>query len=259
MPGTSYVLVVAGSDPVGGAGLQADLKTLAAHEVYAATAVTLLTVGNTKGVREVHPLPPELIHRQLLAVLSDFGPAVIKTGAMPNRDALDRLTDTFEPFPPLALVGDPVLVTKNGERLADDSLVGGWRELLPRVTILTPSATEAGLLTGLTVRSVEDAGRAAQKLCKMGAKAVLVKGRELDQHRSQVTDVLCVNGDISHLRAGRLPTTIHGSGDMFGSALAAHLARGASLEDAIRGARRYLRGRLSTAVQRGQGLVSPNF
>lgn len=236
-----YVLIVAGSDPSGCAGLQADLKTIAAHNVHAATVITVLTAGNTRGVSGVRTVSADFVLAQLQAVLSDFGPGIVKTGVLPNADTICTLKSALDEIPPLALVADPVLLTKTGERLADDSAVFAWKSLLPYATVLTPSASEASLLTSLPVHTLAEAEHAALALRELGAQAVLIKGRELQDNPEMVIDVLCTCDGCIRMPAPREQIQSHGTGDTLASAIAANLAQGIPLERAIRLAQTYVR------------------
>jgi hydroxymethylpyrimidine kinase/phosphomethylpyrimidine kinase len=249
-----YILVIAGSDPSGSAGIQADLKTITAHGLYAATVITTLTVGNSYGVSAVESVPANFVLAQLRAVLCDFGPGIVKTGVLPDAETIAGVKTALNEVPPLALVADPVLVTKTGERLADESAISAWRKFLPHVTLLVPSASEASLLTSLPVSTVVEAEQAARQLCGLGAQAVLIKGRELQDEPDRITDVLCTGEGYIRLYAPRLPTQAHGTGDTLASAIAANLARGIALENAIKYAQTYVRNLLAHAIPRGAGL-----
>lgn len=247
-----YVLIVAGSDPSGCAGLQADLKTVT--NVHAATVVTALTAGNTRGVSDVRTVSADFVLAQLQAVLSDFGAGIVKTGVLPNAETIRTLKRALDEVPPLGLVADPVLLTKTGEQIADDSAISAWKSLLPYATLVTPSASEAALLTSLPVRNLAEAEHAAQALHELGAQAVLIKGRELQDTPEMVTDVFCPRYGCVRMPAPREQTQSHGTGDTLASAIAANLAQGIPLERAIRLAQAYVRHLLSHALSRGSDL-----
>jgi len=249
-----YILIVAGSDPSGGAGLQADLKTIVSHGVYAATVITTLTVGNSRGVSAVQPVPADFVFSQLHAVLTDFGAGIVKTGVLPDSTTVAALERALDEVPPLALVADPVLLTKTGECLADERAVSAWHKLLARVTVITPSASEAALLTSLPVRTLAEAERAALTLCKLGAQAVLIKGRELQDDPNFITDVFCTCDGLVRMTAPRIFYQSHGTGDTLASAIAANLALGIPLERAIKLSQSYVRNLLHGATPRGSGL-----
>lgn len=241
MDSASYVLIVAGSDPSGFAGLQADLKTVAAHNIHGATVVTALTVGNSRGVSDIQTVSADFVFAQLQAVLSDLGSGIVKTGVLPNAGIIHVLKKALDEVSPLALVADPVLVTKTGDRIADDSAVSSWKTLVPKATLVTPSASEAALLTSMPVRYLKDAERAGLALCELGAQAVLIKGRELQEMPEMVTDVFCTCQGCQHLSAPREPAHRNGTGDSLASAIAANLAKGISLENAIQLGQTYVR------------------
>lgn len=246
---TSVALTVAGSDPSGGAGLQADIKTFHQHGVYGASVVTLLTVQNTRGVTQVKALDPALVLAQLEAVVEDLPVRAAKTGALGSAALLRAVGERAErlAFP---LVVDPVMVSKHGAPLMDADAVAALREhLLPRAWLLTPNAHEAAALTGVTVRGVDDLARAAERLHALGARRVLVKGGALAGARS--VDLLSADGAQRLVPAPRLASrALHGTGCVLSAAITARLARGEALVPAVEAAKRFV----TRAIQRAPGL-----
>jgi len=231
-------LTIAGSDPSGGAGIQADLKTFHQFGVYGEAVITLITVQNTLRVIRVECLAPELVIQQAQAVLEDIRPGAAKTGALGNRaivEAVARLAEEFN-FP---LVVDPVMISKHGAALiADDAREAVKRSLLPRAYLLTPNLHEAATLAGMPVENVDQMRAAAKALCEMGACAVLVKGGHL---AGSATDVLYTGGEWHELSGPRIETRhTHGTGCTYSAAITAALARGIPLLEAARSAKRFI-------------------
>lgn len=244
-------LTIAGSDPSGGAGLQADLKTFHQHGVYGMAAVTLLTVQNTVSVQRVDVLSPELVRAQVEAVLADLPPRAVKTGALGNAAVIEVVAALRLAVP---LVVDPVMVSKHGHALlADDATAALRSKLLPVTTLLTPNTLEAAALWGQPVQTVAHAEAAARALASLGPKAVLVKGGHLGG--PQAVDVLFYEGRITHFSGPRVDTRhTHGTGCTYSAAITAGLAQGKTLEDAVRAAKAWLGQALATAPGLGQGI-----
>ncbi len=226
-------LTIAGSDPSGGAGLQADLKTFHRFGVYGEAVVTLITVQNTRGVTRVDSLAADLVVQQIGAVLSDIPPAAAKTGALGSKEvvaAVAAAAATFH-FP---LVVDPVMISKHGARLLDDDSARVLVEqLLPHAFLLTPNLDEAAAITGLMVNDRVSMIRAAEKLIALGAANVLVKGGHLAGDALDI--LLTASGEIHEFTAVRIATPhTHGSGCTYSAAITAELAKGAGLVDAVR-------------------------
>jgi hydroxymethylpyrimidine/phosphomethylpyrimidine kinase len=243
------VLIIAGSDSGGGAGIQADIKTVTALGGYAATAITAITVQNTLGVTGIHPIPLDLVEAQARAVLEDIGADVIKTGMLGTRELVDCLAYLLAGYPGIPLVLDPVMVATSGDTLVGEGVVDAIRErLLPHAALITPNAPEAEKLTGLTVSTTQQQAEAGQKLVDMGADAALVKGGHLSG--SVITDVLVTPTMKMVFETRRQDTrNTHGTGCTLASAIAAGLAKGASLLGAIEAAGSYL----SEAIRRAPG------
>jgi hydroxymethylpyrimidine/phosphomethylpyrimidine kinase len=246
-------LTIAGSDPSGGAGIQADLKTFHQFGVYGEAVITLLTAQNTRCGGRVEVLPAGLVMEQLQAVLEDIPPAATKTGALGSGEivgALARAVDTFH-FP---LVVDPVLTGKRGQVLLDSSAVTALRDdLLPRAALITPNVPEAETLAGLAIRGPEEMRRAAEILRGMGARAVLIKGGHLEAN-AKMLDLLLDGGEWHEFPAPRLETRhTHGTGCTYSAAITAGLACGHTLPSAIARAKQYLHEAIRTAPALGSG------
>ena len=250
------VLSIAGSDSGGGAGVQADLKTFAALGCFGMTAITALTAQNTTGVRSIHAVPLQILADQIDAVVEDIGADAVKIGMLHSAPTVQAVADAIDRHQLRQVVLDPVMVATSGATLIDPqavaSLVG---ELFPRTALVTPNLDEAALLVDRPLRSEADMESAARELLGRGANAVLIKGGHLDG--DTVSDLLLEKGDYPlWMRAPRIATAnTHGTGCTLSSAIAAHLALGADLPQAVRQAREFVRGALEAgaAVRTGNG------
>ncbi|MBI1405023.1 MAG: bifunctional hydroxymethylpyrimidine kinase/phosphomethylpyrimidine kinase [Caulobacter sp.] len=247
------VLIIAGSDSGGGAGVQADIKTVTMLGGFAATAITALTVQNTLGVSAVHPVPLEIIEAQGRAVLDDIGADAIKTGMLGDAATIAvaaRLIDSAQGVP---AVIDPVMIAKGGAALLAPEAVGAlMSELVPRAALLTPNAPEAASLTGLAIDSADDLRRAGDALMRRGALAVLMKGGHLDGER--VTDILMTPTGETLFEGPRLETRhTHGTGCTLASACAVGLAQGLDLTAAVARAWDYVHRAIAGAPGLGAG------
>ena len=242
------VLVIAGSDSGGGAGLQADIKAITVLGGFAATAVTAVTVQNTLGVSGVLAMPPDLIEAQVRAVLDDIGADVIKTGMLGDAATVERVADLLDAYRIPAVI-DPVMVAKGGQALLADSAVQTLASrLLPHATLLTPNAPEAAALTGLRVETTDDLRRAGIALLGRGAAAVLMKGGHIPGDR--VVDLLITPEGETAFEGARIDTRhTHGTGCTRASAVAAGLARGLPLVSAVADAHAYV----GEAIRRAPG------
>ena len=246
------VLIIAGSDSGGGAGIQADIKTVTMLGGYAMTAVTAITVQNTLGVTGVHPIPLEIIEAQGRAVLDDIGADAVKTGMLGTAETVEiaaRLLDHAG----VAAVVDPVMVAKGGAPLLEDRAVSAVKRLmLPRAALLTPNAPEAEALTGLAVNTTDDLRRAGEALLAMGARAVLMKGGHVAGER--VIDLLITPDGETVFEAERIETRhTHGTGCTLASACATGLAQGMSLTEAVARAWDYVHQAMLSAPGLGAG------
>jgi len=242
------VLIIAGSDSGGGAGVQADIKTVTALGGYAASAITAITVQNTQGVTAIHPIPPAIVEAQAQAVLTDIGADAIKIGML--GEAAEAVARVLEAWPDIQAVIDPVMIAKGGAALADDRVVAILRErLVGCAALLTPNAPEAAALTGLAVKTTDDLRRAGEALLAAGCRAVLMKGGHIAGDR--VTDVLMTAAGEATFEGPRIATRhTHGTGCTLASACATGLAQGLTLEAAV--ARAW--GYVAEAIRRAQGL-----
>jgi hydroxymethylpyrimidine/phosphomethylpyrimidine kinase len=250
------VLSIAGSDSGGGAGIQADLKTIAALGCYGMTAITALTAQNTLGVRSIHAVPLQTLADQIDAVAEDIGVDAVKIGMLHSADTVRTVAVALErhSFPHIVL--DPVMIATSGAVLIDREAIAVLvRELFPKAAIITPNLDEASLLVGRPLDSEETMEAAARQLLGMGARAVLLKGGHLAGET--VSDLLMTSDSAAQWsRAPRIPSpNTHGTGCTLSSAIAAHLALGSSLPEAVELARAYVRGALQAgaAVRTGAG------
>jgi hydroxymethylpyrimidine/phosphomethylpyrimidine kinase len=226
------VLAIAGSDSGGGAGVQADIKTITALGGYAASAITAVTVQNTLGVHGVHPIPPPIIAAQIRAVLADIGADAIKTGMLGDASAIEAVLDALAEFPSIPLVVDPVMVAKGGASLLADGALGSLRRLIALADVVTPNAPEAAVLTGFPIETTDDLRRAGEALLTSGVRAVLMKGGHVGG--DSVIDLLITPAGETVLEGSRIATRhTHGTGCTLASACAAGLAQGLRLEDAV--------------------------
>jgi hydroxymethylpyrimidine/phosphomethylpyrimidine kinase len=247
------VLVIAGSDSGGGAGIQADIKTITALGGYAATAITAVTVQNTLGVTGVHPIPLEVIAAQARAVLDDIGADAIKTGMLGDAAVVETVAQALDYAAGVPAVVDPVMVAKGGAPLLAEAAIGAVKSLMiPRATLLTPNAPEAGALTGLLVETTDDLRRAGEALLALGAHAVLMKGGHVAGER--VVDVLMTAAGETTFEGERIQTRhTHGTGCTLASACAAGLAKGLKLEEAVAQAWNYVHEAMLRAPGFGAG------
>jgi hydroxymethylpyrimidine/phosphomethylpyrimidine kinase len=248
------VLIVAGSDSGGGAGIQADIKAVTAMNAFAATAITALTAQNTEGVHGVVAVDPAFIAQQIEVVLTDIGADALKTGMLHSAEVIGVVAASLKKHAPgVPLVVDPVMVAKGGHRLLLSEAEAALRDtLVPMAALITPNLPEAEVLTGFPVRTEADMARAAEHLARLGAQAVLLKGGHLEG--DVVVDLLFVGGRIERFEDRRIPSrSTHGTGCTLASAIAAGLAQKMSLKDAVVRARSYVRRAIETAPGFGRG------
>src|SRR4051794_1486918 len=248
------VLIIAGSDSGGGAGIQADIKTVTMLDGFAATAITALTAQNTLGVFGILPIPPEFIRQQIDIVLDDIGADAIKTGMLHDAAVIETVAAALvERAPQVPLVLDPVMVAKGGAPLIEAAAIDALKDLLaPRAAVLTPNLPEAEILAGCRIESVTAMHKVADMLLALGCRAVLLKGGHLAG--DTLHDVLATEAGHrtwSHARIESRHT--HGTGCTLASAIAAGLAQGLAVEAAVDRARNYVRDAIATAPGIGQG------
>lgn len=246
------VLTIAGSDSSGGAGIQADIKTMIMNGVYAMSAVTALTAQNTTGVRAILEVSPEFLLQQLDAVFEDIYPDAIKIGMVPSGQLIRVIVDRLRRYGAKKIVVDPVMVSTSGSVLMKEEARAILEEqLLPMAAVITPNIPEAEVLTGRKIRNREDMEAAALHLGIRGIRAVLLKG---GHSVSDADDLLYANGRLTWFPGRRIqnPNT-HGTGCTLSSAIASALARGMSMEDAVREAKDYISGALESDLDLGKG------
>lgn len=246
-------LTIAGSDSGGGAGIQADLKTFAAFGVFGVSAITALTAQNTTGVTAVHIAPPDIVTAQIEAVASDIGVDAVKTGMLATAAIVECVAAAVRALELSNLVVDPVMIAKSGDRLlADDAVAVLKTDLLPLARVVTPNVPEAEVLAGMAIRTAADLEEAARRIAGLGPRAVLLKGGHLPS--ADVVDLLFEDGRVrrwSHARVSG-PNT-HGTGCTFAAALAACLARGTSLEEAVPRVKAYVASAIAHGPALGRG------
>jgi hydroxymethylpyrimidine/phosphomethylpyrimidine kinase len=260
----SIALTIAGSDSSGGAGIQADLKTFSALGVYGASAITALTAQNTRGVRGIFEVPADFVVAQIDAVMSDLDVRAAKTGMLANGAIVSAVARALDACPAVPLVCDPVMVATSGDvLLAPDAVAAYKDQLIPRATLITPNLPEAArLLEALPAATLSEMEEQARALLKLGSSAVLLKGGHATG--GVAIDILAWKGRLERLEAPRIETPhTHGTGCTLSAAVAALLARGAGLEEAVRGAKTFVWRALAAGaglgVGRGRGPVDHLF
>ncbi len=246
------VLTIAGSDCSGGAGIQADIKTITAHKLYAMSAITALTAQNTTGVYGIMEATPEFVANQLDCIFQDIRPDAVKIGMVSNSKIIEVIVDKLKEYKAENIVVDPVMVATSGSKLlSDDACEALITKLLPLGTVITPNIPEAEVLCGFEIKNTDDMIRAAEKISTMVDGGILIKGGHLV---STATDLLYKDGKISWFSAERVdnPNT-HGTGCTLSSAIASNLAKGYSLNESIANAKDYLTGALKAQLNLGRG------
>ncbi|CAN5790171.1 bifunctional hydroxymethylpyrimidine kinase/phosphomethylpyrimidine kinase [soil metagenome] len=246
-------LTIAGSDSGGGAGIQADLKTFAAHGIYGTSAITAITAQNTLGVTAWVALEADMVIAQIEAVAGDLCADAVKTGMLANAAIVEAVAATVRSLDLPQLVVDPVMVAKGGDRLLEDAAIDAMRtQLIPLAHVVTPNIPEAEVLAQMQIRSLGDMKEAGRRILALGARVVLVKGGHLEGPES--IDVACTKQGATEFRGPRIVTAhTHGTGCTLASAIAANLARGLGELDAIGAARAYVEGAIRNAPGLGRG------
>jgi hydroxymethylpyrimidine/phosphomethylpyrimidine kinase len=247
------VLTIAGSDSGGGAGIQADLKTFAAHGCYGVTAITAVTAQNTVAVTAAHALPTELVTAQIEAVAADITVHATKTGMLATAAIVEAVAAAIAALDLPNLVVDPVMVAKSGDTLLDpDAVRAMCAELVPLARVVTPNIPEAEAMTGLRIRTLDDVRQAAARIRDMGPTAVVIKGGHADG--DDIVDLLMTADGVRELHVPRIHTrNTHGTGCTFASAIAAQLALGRSVPEAVAHAQAYVAGAIRHALAIGHG------
>lgn len=249
------VLAIGGSDSSGGAGVQADLQSIAANGGRPVIAVTAVTAQHSRGVTASVALDPALVAAQIAAAYADDGPAAVKTGMLASGETVELLIRQFRATPPPILVVDPVMRASSGAGLLDEAGVEALRaRLLPLASLVTPNVAEAEAISGMQVRTLDDAKEAGRHILAMGARAVLVKGGHLAA--SPATDLLVTADGVLMFEGTHFPDRdVHGTGCAYASAIATHLAHGCVLDQAVRAAKGYIEALIGTAVHVGPGAL----
>ena len=245
-------LTIAGSDSSGGAGIQADIKTMTAHGVYAMSVITALTAQNTTGVYGIMPVATDFVSRQLDCVFQDITPDAVKIGMVADADVIEAIADKLANYKAANIVLDPVMVATSGSRLSNDSAVTALVEkLFPMAAVITPNIPEAEYLCGIKIRATADMEKAAAILADKTGGAVIIKGGHLTQ---SADDLLYQNGKAEWFCLPRVENpNNHGTGCTLSSAIACGLARGLSVSAAFAGAKKYITGALTAGLDLGKG------
>lgn len=245
-------LTIAGSDSSGGAGIQADIKTMQANGVYAMSAITALTAQNTTGVSGIFAVTPEFLGQQLDAVFTDIYPDAVKIGMVASGELVKMIAAKLREYKAEHIVVDPVMISTSGSRLISEEAIEAWKkELFPMASVLTPNIPEAEVLFGASIHSAEDMERAAQAISEQYHCAVLLKG---GHQLNDANDLLYADGKSRWFYGKRIdnPNT-HGTGCTLSSAIASNLAKGYGLEEAVERAKEYISGALGAMLDLGKG------
>ena len=245
-------LTIAGSDSSGGAGIQADLKTMIANGVYAMTAITALTAQNTTGVQGIFEVTPEFLEQQIDSVFTDIRPDAVKIGMVSSVGLIESIAKKLKQYEAENIVVDPVMVATSGSRLISEDAIGALKELLlPMATVLTPNIPETEVLSGMEVKTADDMIAAAKYISETYHCAVLCKG---GHQLNDANDLLYRNGDYKWFNGKRIdnPNT-HGTGCTLSSAIASNLAKGYDLDTAVERAKAYISGALAAMLDLGKG------
>ncbi len=246
------VLTIAGFDPSGGAGIQADIKTMTMHGVYAMSAITALTAQNTLGVTAISEVTPLFLQQQIDCIFTDIRPDAVKIGMVSSEALIHTIAKRLNAYKASNIVIDPVMITTSGSRLIHEKAIETLkRELLPIATLITPNIPEAEVLSGIPIRESQDMERAAKSISRAYDTAILIKG---GHSANDANDLLYENGCGKWIEGKRVhnPNT-HGTGCTLSSAIASNLAKGFTLEESVRRAKTYLSGALSAHLNLGQG------
>lgn len=246
------VLTIAGSDCSGGAGIQADIKTITAHKHYAMSAITALTAQNTTGVYDVFESTPAFVENQLDCIFKDIFPDAIKIGMVSNKEIILSIAKKLKEYNAKNIVVDPVMVATSGSSLMKDGTVETLQnELFPLATVITPNIPEAEVLCGFEINDTTDMEKAVEKISMENKCAVLLKGGHLT---NSADDLLCVNGEKKWFKGERFQTdNTHGTGCTLSSAIASNLASGFSLEESVKNGKAYITGALKANLDLGKG------
>lgn len=252
-----HVLTIAGSDTCGGAGIQADLKTFSAHGTYGMSVITAVTVQNTQGVFGCQDMTPDIIRGQIDAIFTDIAVSAVKIGMVSQIDTIYAIADKLEQYQAKNIVVDPVMISKSGFDLmqpeAKETLI---KRLIPLAYVVTPNLPEAEVITGMTINDLPSMEAAAREIYRMGAKNVLIKGGHLEH---DATDLLFDGERVRAFHSDRIETkNTHGTGCTLSSAIAANLAKGDSVEEAVKKAKAYITVAITHALDIGKGVGPTN-
>ena len=249
----SKVLIIAGSDSSGGAGIQADIKTVTALGSYAATALTAVTAQNTKSVKKIIPIPAKTVQKQIVMILDDIGTQAVKIGMLHDKDIIKKVYTALKKYKPKNIVLDPVMIAKGGAKLISDNSIKYLKNLLiPLCTLVTPNIPEAEILTGYSISGKEDMIRAAKKILNMGSKNVLLKGGHLKN--KMIYDILATKKRIKIFAKRKIRTkNTHGTGCTLSSALATCLSQNKNIEKSCKISLTYVNKAIISAPGYGKG------
>ena len=249
------VLTIAGSDSGGGAGIQADIKTISALGCFAASASTAITVQNTVGVTGIHSVPAEIVRDQIKAVMDDIGPDVIKIGMIHTKELAIIIAETLRQYPTVPVIFDPVMAATSGDKLIESETIAALQEyLFPLATVVTPNIDEATILSGLMIRNVDDMKEASHRILQTGCKAVLLKGGHL---KGETVFDLYIDQSGKELlfKSDYIPThNVHGTGCTLSAAIASYRAIGYAIEEAVQHAHIYIH----EAIEHGKDVKTGN-
>ncbi|MHC9532305.1 bifunctional hydroxymethylpyrimidine kinase/phosphomethylpyrimidine kinase [Dellaglioa sp. L3N] len=249
------VLSIAGSDSSGGAGMQADLKTIQERHVYAATVLVAITAQNTLGVQDSFPLPAQIINEQFNSIAADLAIKACKTGMLADSEHVEIVVENLKKYDFGPLIVDPVMVAKGGATLLTEDAVATIKEkLIPLATVVTPNIPEAEVITGFTINSKKDMIAASQKISALGAKNVIIKGGHQNSENTASDFVLLENGHSFWMTSDRVATIrTHGTGDTLSACIAAELAKGQPIDAAIITAKKYVEAAIKNGIIVGHG------
>ena len=253
MKSKSKVLIIAGSDSSGGAGIQADIKTVTALGSYATTALTAVTAQNTKGVKKITSIPIEIVKKQITMILDDIGTHAVKIGMLHNVGVIKSVYKILKKYKLKNVVLDPVMIAKGGTKLINYSSIKYLKKLLiPLCTLVTPNIPEAEVLTGYSISSKEDMIKVVKKILNMGSKNVLLKGGH--SKSKMIFDILATKKDIKIFKKRKINTkNTHGTGCTLSSAIAASLSLGLSMEKSVEKSKKYITEALKKSFKIGKG------
>ncbi len=255
------VLIIAGSDSGGGAGIQADLKTVTVLGAFGTCAITAITAQNTLGVQNIYEIPDHIVAQQIDSVMSDIGTDALKTGMLVNADTVKVVRDKIKQYQIKNVVVDPVIAAKGGRQLlSPDGINALISDLIPLSFLITPNIYEAERLSGQMIRSLSDMEESAKLIHKLGAKNILIKGGHLFEDEDIVTDILYDGKTFEYFSSKRIKTlNTHGIGCTYASAIAAGLAKGKGLKEAIKDAKSFITKALRLSYNPGKGHGTPRI